>query len=113
MTTPKKQQPRTTNQQPQTTRTDSMPTSNLPATPETLAIEGVDPERVMAVLAATELGGINPFTLKQIRVPGAGGLTWTVPDEDGQGAAPMQYMDVILLHYHRARQYYVDPYDAT
>lgn len=90
-----------------------MATSNLPALPTTLAIEHVNPDRVKAVLAETELGGINPFTLKQVRVPGSGSLTWTVPDEDGSGDTPLQHMDVILLHYHRARQYYVDAYDPT
>lgn len=81
----------------------------LPTTVSTLAIQHVDPGRVKAVLAETELGGLNPFTLKQMRVPN--GLTWAVPTEGG-GEVPMQYADVILLHYHNARTYYPEPYDA-
>lgn len=77
---------------------------------ESLAIAKVDTTRVVAALRESGLTGFNPFNFDQIRVPGAGSLSFTVPTEDGP--QPMQYLDVVILHFHKVRQYYAAKYDA-
>jgi len=84
---------------------------NLPARITTLAIQNIDPKRIAAALHESGIRGFNPFTFDQVRVPGAGSLAWTVPTEDGP--QPVQYLDVIILHFHRTRQYFTTPYDPT
>src|SRR5712691_9015975 len=77
---------------------------------ETLAIEKVDTAAVVASLRESGLAGFNPFIFDQIRVPGAGSLSFTVPTEDGP--EPRQHLDVVILHFHKTRQYYAAAYDA-
>lgn len=70
------------------------------------ALETADIERVIRNLADATNGKIDPFTLTQLRVPGSGGLAWTV---DGK---PQPMLTGIVVHYHRSRAYYDTPFGA-
>lgn len=77
---------------------------------ESLAIQKIDPARIIESLRESGLKGFNPFSFDQIRVPGAGSLAFTVRTEDGE--VPMSHLDVVILHFHKTRQYYREAYDA-
>ena len=77
---------------------------------ETLAIQKIDVNNVISSLRESGLTGFNPFQFDQIRVPGAGSLSYAVKTEDGE--VPMQYLDVVILHAHATRQYYSAAYDT-
>jgi hypothetical protein len=76
---------------------------------ESLAIQKINVERVIETLKESGLTGFNPFSFDQIRVPGAGSVGFTVPTADGPES--MKFLDVIVLHSHRTRQYYTTKYD--
>jgi len=83
--------------------------TNLPAIRTSMAIERINPERVAAALKESGLKGFNPFTFDQIRVPA--GLAWSVKTDSGE--QPLQYLDVVVLHFHKVRMYYDTPYDPA
>jgi hypothetical protein len=68
------------------------------------ALETADIERVIRNLASANDGKIDPFTLTQLRVPGSGGLTWTV---DGR---PRETLTGVVVYAHKSRAYYDKPF---
>lgn len=52
--------------------------------------------------------GIGVFDLPRVRVPGAGGLAWTVPTEDGP--VPAQSITGVILHHRTWRAYWSNPF---
>lgn len=64
------------------------------------------------VLANLGDGGISEFDMTRVNVPGAGGLSWQVPDLNGEPDQTKEIEGVILLHGNR-RAYYKLSFEET
>lgn len=75
---------------------------------QSFAIEHADVTRaLMALAAATGTGRISVFDLDKWSVPGAGGLSWTLPG--GKSATTLQG---VIIHHHPWRAYWDVPFGS-
>lgn len=100
--------PKTTKNGPMSEKNSA---NNLPVPITSLALEQMDVAAVANALAESGIDGLSPFDLDKISMPGAGGLTWNVPTEEG--VRPKEAIEGIILHQHPTRQLYEGAYDAA
>jgi hypothetical protein len=86
-------------------------TTTLPALVEHFAIMSIDPQELREIVRENIGESLSRLDLPTVRVPTAGGLSWTVPDVEGEVSE--KTLRGIVIYQTVARGYWEETFDAS
>jgi hypothetical protein len=90
---------------------DGNGTTTLPALVEHFAIMSIDPKELREIVRENIGESLSRLDLPTVRVPTAGGLSWTVPDVEGEVSE--KTLRGIVIYQTVARGYWAETFDAS